>query len=41
MKTMDKSIIFLILSLGCFWLILDQIIGQKYVSQIITAIVPF
>ena len=37
---MDKSILFLLLALACFWLVLDQITGNKYVSKFVVAIIP-
>ena len=30
---MDKSFLFLILGLGCFWLVLDQVYGNKFINQ--------
>ena len=29
---MDKSFLFIILGLGCFWLVLDQIKGKKLIG---------
>lgn len=29
---MDKSFLFIILGLGCFWLVLDQITGKKLIG---------
>ena len=30
---MDKSFLFLILGLGCFWLVLDQIVGKQLIGN--------
>ena len=37
---MDKSLLFLLLSFGCIWLILDEIYGNKFISQFVSAIMP-
>ena len=36
----DKSLFMLILSLCCFWLVLDEIYGHSYITQFITKILP-
>ena len=30
---MDKSVLFIILGLACFWLVLDQIKGKKLIGS--------
>ena len=37
---MDKSFLFLILGLGCIWLVLDQIYGNKFIEQFVSNIIP-
>lgn len=37
---MDKSLLFFIISLVCFWLVLDQIYGNKLVTQFVGNIIP-
>ena len=32
---MDRQVLLFILSLGCFWLILDEFVGKKYIGQLI------
>lgn len=34
----DRGLFFMIISLGCLWLILDEIVGNKILSNIITNI---
>lgn len=36
----DNSLFFLILSLGCFWLVLDEFYGHNYISQFIVKLIP-
>lgn len=36
----EKSLVFLTLGLVCFWLVLDQVKGKKYISSFVTAILP-
>ena len=36
----DKTFFFLILGLGCFWLVLDDFYGRKLLTKFITSIVP-
>lgn len=36
----DNSLFFFVLSLGCFWLVLDEFYGHNYISQFITKLVP-
>lgn len=40
MKDTDKSLLFLIISCGCFWLVLDQLYGKQLIAQFILAIIP-
>lgn len=35
MNDNSKSLFFLIVSFGCFWLVLDEYYGQKYLSKLI------
>lgn len=37
---MDKGLFFFILSLLCFWVVLDEIYGHKLISQFVIAIIP-
>lgn len=37
---MNKTLLFLIFGLAFFWLVLDQIYGNKFISQFVTAIIP-
>lgn len=37
---MNKSILFLIISFTCVWLVLDQVVGNQYLAQFVIAIVP-
>lgn len=37
---MNKTLLFLIIGFAFFWLVLDQIYGNKYISQFVTAIIP-
>jgi len=37
---MDKSVFFLLLSLICFYLVLDEVYGSKSISRFTTAIIP-
>ena len=34
----DRGLFFMIISLGCLWLILDEIVGNKILSNLITNI---
>lgn len=37
---MDKSIFFLIMSVICFYLVLDEVYGSKAISKFTVAIIP-
>ena len=37
-KSDDRGLFFMIISLGCLWLILDEIVGNKILSNLITNI---
>lgn len=37
---MDKSIFFLVLAVACFYLVLDEVYGNKAISKFTTAIIP-
>ena len=37
---MDKGIFFLVLAVVCFYLVLDQIYGNKAITKFTTAIIP-
>ena len=37
---MDKSVFFLLLSLICFYLVLDEVYGSKAISRFTVAIIP-
>ena len=37
----DKSLFFLILSMGCIWLILDQALGAKRLQAFLYTVFPF
>ena len=37
---MDKSVFFLLLSLICFYLVLDEVYGSKPISRFTVAIIP-
>lgn len=37
---MNKTLLFLIFSFGFIWIVLNQIYGNKLLSQFVTAIVP-
>lgn len=37
---MDRSVFFLMLSLICFYLVLDEIYGAKAISKFTVAIIP-
>lgn len=37
---MDKSLLFFILSLVCFWLVLSEFYGDKKVTKFVTTIMP-
>lgn len=37
---MDKGLLFFIISLIAFWLVLDQIYGNQYITQFVTNIIP-
>ena len=39
-KMKDKSLMFMILALGCVWLVLDEFYGKNYISKFITALIP-
>jgi predicted type IV restriction endonuclease len=34
----DKGIVFMILAIGCIWLVIDQLVGKKLISQFVTMI---
>ena len=36
----DKSLFFLIMSLACFYLVLDEFYGRNYISQFIVKMIP-
>mgnify|MGYP007112665600 CR=1 FL=1 len=36
----DRSVFLMILSLACFWLVLDEFYGKHYVSNFIGALLP-
>lgn len=36
----DKSLFLLVLALGCFWLVLNEIYGSQLISQFILKIIP-
>lgn len=36
----EKSLVFLTLGLICFWLVLDQLKGKKYISSFVTTLIP-
>ena len=36
----DNTLFFLVLSLLCFWLVLDEFYGHKYISQFIVKMIP-
>ena len=38
---MDKSLFFLILSMCCIWLVVDNAIGKKYVNTFLGTLFPF
>lgn len=38
MNDEGKSLLFLILSLGCAWLILDMVYGKKYIDKLVDSI---
>ena len=37
---MDKGLFFLLMSITCFYLVLDEVYGQKPISKFTTAIIP-
>ena len=37
---MDKTIFFLLLALVCFYLVLDEVYGNKAISKFTVAIIP-
>lgn len=37
---MDKSIVFLTLALVCFFLVLSEFYGTKYISKFVAGIIP-
>lgn len=37
---MDKSMFLLLLSLVCFYIVLDELYGKKLISQFVIAIIP-
>lgn len=37
---MDKNLFFFILALLCGWLILDEVYGNKFISQFVVSIIP-
>ena len=36
----DKGIFFLVISLGCFWLVLDEFYGKNLITKFITKMIP-
>lgn len=36
----DSSLFFLVLSCACIWLVLDQIVGNKLITQLVENILP-
>lgn len=38
---MDKSLFFLTLSLCCFWLIVDNVVGDKRLDGFLASMFPF
>lgn len=36
----DKSLFFVVLSLGCFWLVLDEFYGKNLVSKFVVKMIP-
>lgn len=38
---MDKQLFFLILSISCIWLIVDQAIGKHYINNFLASLFPF
>lgn len=36
----DKGLFFLVLSLLCFWLVLDEFYGNGYISKFIVTMIP-
>ena len=37
---MDKSLLFFMMALLCFWLVLSEFYGDKYISKFVTGIMP-
>ena len=37
---MNKTMLFLIMGMGFFWLALDQVYGKRLLSQFVVAIIP-
>lgn len=37
---MNKGLFFMLLSLICFYIVLDEIYGKKMITQFTTAIIP-
>lgn len=38
---MDKSLGFFTLAIIFMWLVIDEIFGKKYISQFVSALIPF
>lgn len=36
----DKSLMFFLIALVCFWLVLDEFYGRKLISQFILKLLP-
>ena len=36
----DKSLFYFVLSLVCFWLVLDEFFGKKLITKFIVAMIP-
>ena len=36
----DKGLFYLVLALICFWLVLDEVYGNQYISKFIVKIIP-
>lgn len=40
MKT-DKSLFFVIIAMGCFYFVLDEFFGNRYISQTVVKMIPY
>lgn len=38
---MDKSLGYFTMAVILFWLVLDEVFGRKYISQFVSAVIPF